>query len=280
MPPARSFPPKLPRLVSGPTSSPSIPPARRWKPAQLTRCKYGSQPKPAIGLRAADPRTCHAGNQRDQNRVYLLGWSGKGLIAQVGSSTLPVPDALAFSHDGHLLAVGQGDGTVQLWDIENPAHPVALGSPFADPRSRGTGMTTLAFSSNGSVLATQNGPYTYHGIQSVGVVRLWNIDHPIAPQLMSAALSSQGPMAFSPAGLTLATIRSDYSVQLWDVADPSHPKATGTPLFGHTSNVLAMTFSPNGKSSPPPRLTTVCGYGTSAIPASPQLWRSWERNLR
>lgn len=183
------------------------------------------------------------------------------MACQSGSSTSPVPDALAFSHDGHLLAVGQGDGTVPLWDIENPAHPVALGSPFADPRSRGTGMTTLAFSSNGSVLATQNGPYTYHGIQSVGVVRLWNIDHPVAPQLMSAALSSQGPMAFSPAGLTLATIRSDYSVQLWDVADPSHPKATGMPLFGHTSNVLAMTFSPNGKK-----------LATASIDYSLRLW--------
>jgi WD40 repeat protein len=197
----------------------------------------------------------------DQNHVYLIDWSGKVQVISIGSPKSPIPDALAFSHDGHLLAVGQGDGTVQFWDIENPAHPVALGAPFADSRGRGTSVINVAFSSNGSVLATESGPYTYHGIQSVGIVRLWNIDQPTAPKLMSATLSSQGPMAFSPAASTLATIQSDDSVQLWDVADPSHPKATGAPLLGHTSNITAMTFSPNGRK-----------LATASIDYSLRLW--------
>jgi WD40 repeat protein len=44
----------------------------------------------------------------------------------------------------------------------------------------------------------------------------------------------------------MATIQPDDSVRLWNVTDPGHPKAVGAPLFGHTSNVLAMAFSPDG----------------------------------
>ena len=108
-------------------------------------------------------------------------------------------------------------------------------------------MTTVAFSPSGSVLATVSGPYVGHDlVLPIGTLRLWSIANPAAPKLLPTTLTSQGLLAFSPVGSIMATIQADDSVRLWNIADPGHPKAIGSPLFGHTSNVLAMAFSPDG----------------------------------
>ncbi|MGY5114786.1 WD40 repeat domain-containing protein [Streptomyces sp. 900105755] len=52
---------------------------------------------------------------------------------------------------------------------------------------------------------------------------------------------------FSPDGKVLATAAYDRTVRLWDVSDPTRPKALGKPLLGHTSWVSSAVFSPDGK---------------------------------
>jgi WD40 repeat protein/type II secretory pathway predicted ATPase ExeA len=53
-------------------------------------------------------------------------------------------------------------------------------------------------------------------------------------------------VVFSPDGHTLASSSHDYTVRLWNVADPAHPTPLGPPLTGHTNSVYSVVFSPDG----------------------------------
>jgi WD40 repeat protein len=181
-------------------------------------------------------------------RGYLDNFDRSRGFFPIGNLGTPTPNILGFSHDGRMLAVGQSDGTVQLWNVANPVDPVTIGHPFISPGAGKANVSAVAFSADGTILATISGPFSGSGpFTSVGTVRLWNIADPVAPRLLPATLtSSTSLLAFSPVRRTLATGEADHSVQLWNVADASRPKAVGAPLSGHIGAVLGMTFSPDG----------------------------------
>ena len=156
---------------------------------------------------------------------------------------------LAFSSNGRVLAIGQTDGSVQLWNVANLRNITAIGHPFRAPGAPDSVEVARAvFSPDGSILATVSGPVISQGTaESTETVRLWSLADPAKPRLLPATLTSTTTMlAFSPVRHILATGSADNSVQLWNVTNPSHPTPTGPPLSGHTGTVDAMAFSADG----------------------------------
>jgi len=78
-----------------------------------------------------------------------------------GSAVLSV----AFSPDGHTLASGNADGTVQLWDVTGPAHPRPLGPPLT--ATNGYAVDSVAFSPDSHTLASGSAD---------GTIRLWRLN--------------------------------------------------------------------------------------------------------
>jgi WD40 repeat protein/transcriptional regulator with XRE-family HTH domain len=152
------------------------------------------------------------------------------------SDHLAYSDSLAFSPDGHTLASGDGNGTVGLWDVADPAHPRRIGPILTG----GTGATyAVAFSSDGHTLASGDGN---------GTVRLWDVTDPAHPRSLDSILTGSdgvASLAFSPDGHTLADGSLDGTIWLWDVADPADPSPTGQCLTGG-DGVASLAFSPNG----------------------------------
>ncbi|HKS49847.1 MAG TPA: WD40 repeat domain-containing protein [Amycolatopsis sp.] len=70
-------------------------------------------------------------------------------------------------------------------------------------------------------------------------------DSPLSTPLTGHA-NVVGSVAFSPDGHTMATGSNDYTIRLWNVADPTRPTAIGQ-LAGHTDGVAAVAFSPDGR---------------------------------
>ncbi|MFD8813561.1 WD40 repeat domain-containing serine/threonine protein kinase [Streptomyces sp. NPDC059627] len=160
----------------------------------------------------------------------------------------------AFSPDGANLAVGNGDGTVSLWNVATGADTVL---PYLDPVLWNSSPSCVAFDPDGGTLAA-----TY----TSPAVRLWNL----ATRTSSATLITGrdywvGSTAFSPLGGLLATAsgngnpgnkRSDGLLQLWD---PSS-RETITTLAHTNTDRNCLAFSLDGAT-----LANVRNDGTIAL---------------
>ncbi len=181
--------------------------------------------------------------------------------------------SVAFSPDGTMLAAGEGDGVVQLWNVISRKE---IGSLFAENSNE---IPSLAFSPDGKFLAGGNeqgmaqlwdvateqrigSPLTTDNrtVASVafspdgqtlatgsydGTVQLWdvNLDDNDPIGLISAGTRPAHSVAFSPHGKILATGDYDYTARLWNAANQHQ---LGSPLTGRAS-VMSVAFSPNGK---------------------------------
>ena len=200
--------------------------------AQLNLAAYRIQPTPDLVSRLL--------NAENTPLPALLG-TGAGLVSSV-----------AFSPDGRTLASSNANGTLRMWNIADPAHASPLGRPLtADVAQQvgdgGPDVALLAFSSDGHTLASSG---------DGGYIQLWDAAdraHPrprgqAEPSAINTAdhLAYSDSLAFSPDGPTLASGDANGTIQLWDVADPAHPRALGQPLTGSTVAVESVAFSPDG----------------------------------
>jgi WD40 repeat protein len=138
--------------------------------------------------------------------------------------------SVAFSPKGGMLASGENDGTIRLWDA-------ASGQPFGEPLEGHTGrVNSVVFSPNGELLASGGEDDT---------IRLWNptTGKPFGV-LLEGHTGGVSSVAFSPTGKVLALGGYDGTIRLWDAASG---QSLGTPLEGLQGTVFSVAFSPDGK---------------------------------
>ena len=173
-------------------------------------------------------------------RASLLESTGSPAAARLLDSA-DVVEAVSLSPDHHVLAVAAADGTLRLWDVARPGHPVPLGATL-QPRNRNDPLYSVAFSPAGSLLAAAGAGRE---------VLLWNVRNPAHPVRLPVALT--GPantvysLAFSARRPLLAAGSADDTVRLWNLADPDRPAAVGKPLTGPAGFVQSVAFSPDGR---------------------------------
>jgi WD40 repeat protein len=134
---------------------------------------------------------------------------------------------VAFSADGHRVAVADFDHTVQLRNADTGQliGPLATG---LDP------VMGVVFSPDGHRIVAY----------SSDMAQIWNADtdQPIGQPLTKGGIGF-GSMTFSPDGHVIAASDYDSSVRQWNV-DTGQP--VGQPLTGAGVNVNNVTFSPDG----------------------------------
>ena len=135
-------------------------------------------------------------------------------------------NAVAFSPDSNILASGDRDGSVILWDVGNREFIGTLGGDGGEVKS-------VAFSPDGATLAS--------GAWSA--VKLWDVGNRELIGTLKGDRYGVNSVAFSPESATLASGFWDGKVILWDVA-------TGeviTTFEGHKDVVTSVAFSlPDG----------------------------------
>jgi len=216
-------------------------------------------------------------------RSSLLESSGTPAAARMIDSS-GVVEAVALSPDHRLLAVAAADGTLRLWDVARPGHPVPAGPPLLP--AGGAPLYAVAFSPDGHLLAAAGGGRTVvlWDVSQAGhpvrlntaltgpastvyalafdesgqvlaaasadqTVRLWSMAAPGRPAPLATLAGPGGAVqsvAFSPDGMTLAAGSTAGKVGLWDVRDPARPARLGPPLGGPAGVVYSVAFSPDG----------------------------------
>jgi WD40 repeat protein len=133
----------------------------------------------------------------------------------------------AFSPKGTILAAGNVDGTITLWDVASGQQQASLDAGTET-------VSAVAFSPDGAMLASA---------AADSRVLLWDVAE---RRLRAAWEGHSGPvtaLAFSPDGRRVASGGEDHTVRLWDV-EQQH---TSVVLRGHSDIVLAVAFSPAGR---------------------------------
>jgi len=144
---------------------------------------------------------------------------------------MPNISALEFSPDGKKLVSGTMDGRVQMWDTETGVEltPFFAGQNMDEAVNQDP-ITTLAFSSNGTLLA----------VGSNQKIRLFSSSQ--QPRLKEVPHSTES-LAFSPDDTVLLAGLRNGSIELFDMTTGGKINT----LNGHTAIVGTLVFSPDGK---------------------------------
>jgi len=204
----------------------------------------------------------------------LLESSGAPDVARIEDSSGVVQWAV-LSPDRRMLAAAGADGTLRLWNVAVPGHPVLLTTLVRANQQEP--LYTAAFSPNGKILAVAGAGQ---------VVRLWTVADVNPGGLVVKPLGTlTGPantiysVAFSPNGALLAAGSADGTVRLWNVADPAHSIPVGKPLTmpgagTGTGYVESVAFSPDGRTLAAGTAGKTVWLWNVASPAKPVAFKS------
>jgi WD40 repeat protein len=181
----------------------------------------------------------------------LASGNGDGTIGlwdvatQQGTATLPdintehwnsFASSVAFSPNGSILAASYDAPAVTLWNVAARSQLTTLAA------DTGWWVYALAFSPDGSTLATGNGDNDANAGRSDGVVQLWDVASRTKTATLTSTNSGPGSLAFSPDGAMLADVNGDGTITLWRVA----ARTSAATLTAASYGAKCVAFSPDG----------------------------------
>jgi WD40 repeat protein len=259
--------------------SPAAIPLRMIPPATIKLPRTGGEVLRAVAI-AEDGRNVIAGrldgsvllwNIRNQERSEPV-MLNTGFVRTSQNAAPPAVYTVAINSKDDFAAAGLADGTVKVWNMENPQ------SPARDLLKTGAKVNSLAFSRDGRQLAagtedgmlyivsianatkreikvsaasvravtfSRDGEYMAAGCAD-GRIRVWSMKNLEArPRELSGHTAAITSLSFSPRGDALASASTDRTARIWNFTRPDSPPIV---LEGHDSWVWSIAYAPDGTS--------------------------------
>lgn len=159
--------------------------------------------------------------------LHRVNFAEADLAKSVFAEKLGSIRSIAFSPDGKLLATGDTDSYIRLWNV-------ATGEQTAAWQGHEEWVRSVVFSPDGQSLASGSEDKT---------IRLWNVETGQCLLVLEGHRSWVRSVAFSPNGKLLASGSEDKTVRLWNLDSGNCLQI----LEKHTNFVRTVTFSPNGE---------------------------------
>ncbi|MEZ4734667.1 MAG: WD40 repeat domain-containing protein [Caldilineaceae bacterium] len=173
------------------------------------------------------------GRYADPQGIQLWALKADGQWHPRIGERIPLTGLVRFSPDAAWLALCTNDGNLHLWHTQ----PLA---PRTGPLlviGHGSYVNRLTFTANSQSIATCSTDLS---------VRLWRIDTGEETHRLPG-FGNNTCLAVNAQGTLLACAAPDFTIALWDLADPA-PKQPLRTLRGHTNEAFACAFSPDGQS--------------------------------
>jgi eukaryotic-like serine/threonine-protein kinase len=173
-----------------------------------------------------DGQRIAAGTRQGAVRVYNAA-DGTLLLTMAGHKGSVM--ALAWSHDGRLLASASGDQTIKVWDVSGTE------IKEVDTLTGHTGgVYAVAFDPTRNVVASGSWDHT---------VRLWDVDKGKEIAKLEGHSEDVWSVAFCCHGKVLVSGSEDRTAKLWDPATGRELRT----IRGHTGTIYSVAISPDGK---------------------------------
>jgi predicted NACHT family NTPase len=155
--------------------------------------------------------------------LYNVNLTNANLKESVFATELTSVLAVAFSPDGKVLATGEKDGRVRLWNV-------ITGKELLTLRGHSSGVNSVAWSGDSLTLASGSDDNT---------VKLWNVQTGNCVRTLEGHSSGVMSVAWSGDSLTLASGSLDKTVKLWNVQTGDCVRT----LEGHSHWVNSVAWS-------------------------------------
>ncbi|WP_159440827.1 nSTAND1 domain-containing NTPase [Jatrophihabitans endophyticus] len=156
-------------------------------------------------------------------------------LVTMPAGSAPITGTVALRRDGAVVAAGNPEGRVALFDVHEPAHPAVLGHVLQALRS-GSLVESLTWSPDGRLLAVGGDDDS---------VRLLDVRDPARPRQVATVMTGGLVLntAISPDGRYLAAASADAHGYVWDISTPARPRLRAR-LGGFASYAYSVAFAP------------------------------------
>jgi WD40 repeat protein len=195
-------------------------------------------PNAAILAMALSPDGTTLAAATSDQRVILWDIATKQMKPALRGANAQINSIAFHPKDNKTLALGCEDGTVKLMDITNGS----VKQPFL---YHGSPVKAVAFSPDGTILASGGGSIVEGGGAAKAYIKLWEVETKQArPTLLPGHDGAVNALAFSHDGKRLASAGEDSFVILWNTQTW---KQEGDKLRGHKGAVMSVAFWPGDK---------------------------------